>query len=276
MDDVRINKYIEEVCNRISKDAVIKEIKEELYDHILGMTEDYKEAGFSYDEAVDKTLKQMGNPKKVGKGLNNAHRDRFNYSIMGITIFTVMVVLFTGFFGMKYSSFDKLEWILFAILAPVSVFYNYKILSGILKGKYNEEPIFYIRRVYGLSSMDLFFIWIFGFQILLMLFGNIMDFIEYDMDIFQFFSMVNILNIFFIEILGKRRSTPIYSNGLQQVARFVKWEDMKSYRWIKSHRKGKIIYELKIELKRGVSQVIIKVNKGQIDSINKLLKKKIS
>ncbi|QIB26615.1 permease prefix domain 1-containing protein [Caloranaerobacter azorensis] len=67
MDNDKIKNYIKEVCKYIREDDVIEDIKNELNDHILTMTEDYIKAGYSKDESVDKAIKQMGDAKIIGR-----------------------------------------------------------------------------------------------------------------------------------------------------------------------------------------------------------------
>jgi|LGOV01.1.fsa_nt_gb hypothetical protein len=91
-EDKRIVNFINNVEKQLYTAHESDKIREELYDHIECLIEDYSEAGISEDEAISKALKQMGDPKEIGysftdfEGLKSRKRLMMLYKVVGILV----------------------------------------------------------------------------------------------------------------------------------------------------------------------------------------------
>ncbi|SNS29480.1 cell division protein FtsW, lipid II flippase [Anaerovirgula multivorans] len=83
-----MNKHISNFLNKVSEQiqykSVLGSISEELKSHIYELTDGYIEDGMSEDEAIQKAVKQMGNPVHIGKELNKTHRPKTEWSIISL------------------------------------------------------------------------------------------------------------------------------------------------------------------------------------------------
>jgi hypothetical protein len=70
----KINEYIDAVCSEVNFHEAHNEIRMELENHITELAEEYIDSGLSIDEAINKSIIQMGDAAVVGKQLNNVHR----------------------------------------------------------------------------------------------------------------------------------------------------------------------------------------------------------
>lgn len=269
MDNDKIKNYIKEVCRYIKEEDVIDDIENELNDHILAMAEDYIEAGYSEIEAIEKAIKQMGDAKTVGKELNKTHCNGKDYFILFSFCITLVLNCLFIYYSILYNN-SVFDWIYTILIVSAMSIMCFSNVNGYLKTKYKDNIIYYIRKVNGISSYQTIFRWLFGFYIILFLVSSVLDFISGEFDLINIILLWQFSFIYMNVEYNYRRPTPIYEDGISN----VKWEDIKSYTWIKSHRKKGIVYELKLNLKKPGKILLFKVNKGQMQDIIKILNEK--
>lgn len=94
MENNKIKAYIELVCTQIKFKDIHENIKEELVDHINNIVEENMEKGFSLEESIDMSIKQMGDAYVLGQELNKIHKPKPEWSILSLTfIFTLIGIL---------------------------------------------------------------------------------------------------------------------------------------------------------------------------------------
>lgn len=89
--------FLSLVCESIKAKNLHKKIRKELNDHIEDQKEAYIKKGMDEDEALIKSIKDMGDPTLVGKELNDAHKPLIEWSVL---ITTAIFLLISG--GMQY------------------------------------------------------------------------------------------------------------------------------------------------------------------------------
>ena len=99
MQSTKITEYLEVVRQQIRWKKVQSSVLEEIENHIIDQKNAFMIDGFSEEEAIDKTIAEMGDPIVVGEKLDRVHRPRLIG--MGIGILLVMVMLGTP--GMGYN-----------------------------------------------------------------------------------------------------------------------------------------------------------------------------
>ena len=94
LKDDRIRKFIENVEKMLYVEEQSSSIKDELLDHIECLVDDYIEAGYSYDEAVSKSLYSMGDPKEIGYSFADYDlMKRRKYTLFGLKSSSILVML---------------------------------------------------------------------------------------------------------------------------------------------------------------------------------------
>ncbi|MCC5909473.1 MAG: FtsW/RodA/SpoVE family cell cycle protein [Clostridiaceae bacterium] len=79
-----ISSFLDKVSEQIKYRNVMESISEELKSHIYELTDNYIEDGMSEDIAIQKAIKQMGDPVAIGKKLNRTHRPKTEWSIISL------------------------------------------------------------------------------------------------------------------------------------------------------------------------------------------------
>ncbi|ADL53191.1 FtsW/RodA/SpoVE family cell cycle protein [Clostridium cellulovorans] len=101
MPDVRnekINHYLEEVCLLVRNKKVHENIKEELFNHIDEIVEEFIAQGKEEESAIDEAILQMGDPKVIGKSLSKVHKATPDWILLAITVLFVLFGFFTSRF----------------------------------------------------------------------------------------------------------------------------------------------------------------------------------
>ncbi|MDF2880420.1 MAG: bacterial cell division rane protein [Clostridiaceae bacterium] len=134
-DEPKVLKYINEVCNYIKLKDVHKQIKLELENHIEEAYDSFTNEKISHEDAIDKAIKNMGEPSEVGKWLNKVHKAAPEWNILILAITFSCVGLFIMAFmenenllnnGMKLFSKTLMCSIIGIITAVTLYFYDYK------------------------------------------------------------------------------------------------------------------------------------------------------
>lgn len=104
-----IYEYIESVCNQIRWRKVHPIISKELNDHIIDQKDAFISQGFAEDIALDKAIKEMGDPIVVGKELDLTHRPKLELSII---LFTGLALLMGVFLRFIMTSGTPMNWMI--------------------------------------------------------------------------------------------------------------------------------------------------------------------
>ncbi|WP_182914484.1 FtsW/RodA/SpoVE family cell cycle protein [Paenibacillus sp. 1011MAR3C5] len=97
--------YIEEICAHVKARDVHEDIKLELLGHLTERIEELMEdESTSLEEAIKAAVKQMGDAKPVGVGLNAAHKPKPEWSVIGLIAAMIGIALFTFLFALPEST----------------------------------------------------------------------------------------------------------------------------------------------------------------------------
>ncbi|RJX40166.1 FtsW/RodA/SpoVE family cell cycle protein [Paenibacillus pinisoli] len=131
-----VGAYIEEICTHVKAKDVHEDIKLELLGHLTERIEELMEAeSLTEEEAIQTAVKQMGDAKQVGVGLNAAHKPKPEWSVIGIIAAMIGIALFTIIFALpesphgSSSSVSKIVCGLIGIVLLVVLYFaNYRKL----------------------------------------------------------------------------------------------------------------------------------------------------
>lgn len=125
INNIKINTYLDEICSLIKNKRVHSEVKNELLAHIKKLLLHYKKLGYSEDESICLSLKDMGSSKKLGNELNKTHKPSFDFKLLGI-LSALIIIGFIGvltfastatkFFGSPMYSLEAKNAIYFPII----------------------------------------------------------------------------------------------------------------------------------------------------------------
>lgn len=89
----KISKYLETVCEQIRWKKAHPVISEEIKGHIMDQKDAFMEEGLDEETAIDKSIKEMGDPVFVGTELDRTHKPKPEWGI----IFLTGIILLLGF-----------------------------------------------------------------------------------------------------------------------------------------------------------------------------------
>ena len=131
---MKINTFLDSVCNEIRYKPIRKDIAEELKNHINELKSDYIDKGLEDNEAEDKAVEQMGEPKEIGLKLNKIHKPKLDWKLLIIMIITLGFGLLVTFTKAKSNtSLDVMTKYIFFIfiglvLSVICYFVDYRKL----------------------------------------------------------------------------------------------------------------------------------------------------
>ena len=79
---MRMEEYLNAVTEQIRCTKVRGMVSEELRDHILEQTKAYEEEGMFEEEALEKAVREMGDPVETGVSLDRIHRPQMSVGIL--------------------------------------------------------------------------------------------------------------------------------------------------------------------------------------------------
>lgn len=133
----KIDEYINSICSHVKYKKAHNEIREELLDHLEEKIEDLMESGMTEEEAVKKSILQMGDAEIIGKQLNESHKAVPEISIILLTVVLSLIGLISLYLivinGVFLSISSVYKTILYNVLGysimAALYFFNYKILE---------------------------------------------------------------------------------------------------------------------------------------------------
>lgn len=92
---MKMEEYIEKVTEQIRCAKARPMVEEELRDHILDQAEAYEAEGMFEEEALERAVREMGDPVEAGVSLDRVHRPQMEWSILLlvgiISVFAVLI-----------------------------------------------------------------------------------------------------------------------------------------------------------------------------------------
>lgn len=149
----KIDEYINRVCSHVKYKDARNEIKEELLDHLEEKIEELMENGMTEEEAVKKSILQMGDAEIIGKQLNESHKAVPEISIILLTAALSLIGLLSIYFivmsGISLNIDSVYKTVLYNVLGYgimiALYFFNYKTLER------------YSKIIYIIITLALFF-----------------------------------------------------------------------------------------------------------------------
>jgi len=156
---LKINTFIEKVCEQIKYKPVRKSISEQIEQHLLEIKEEKIQENLSEDEAEEKATEAMGEPEKIGKRLNKIHRPKLDWQLFSL----IMILIFFGIFNIFFKTQAKgaklgesiINMLIGLTIGIFTYFGNYKKLQK------HSNMIYFIATVMSILS----FTSIFGYSV---------------------------------------------------------------------------------------------------------------
>ncbi len=79
---MKLDEYLKTVSDQIRYTKIRPSITEELKNHILDQAEAYEECGAFPEEALERAVREMGDPVETGVALDRIHRPQMNWGIV--------------------------------------------------------------------------------------------------------------------------------------------------------------------------------------------------
>ena len=275
-----IEVFLQSVCRFISTEESAKDIRDELEDHISSYIEEYMDEGMDLDEATNKALEQMGDPRQLSELYKEApYRYKGFWKILLITVFTC-VYIFSKFMYDHLNFSDMNSAYITAIF--VILFYGFFIFNEVKIHRnkvktFQKEPLFFIQNYKTPIILDKIIKFVQLYYILeialyLSRFGNTIK----GSTTLMMLSIINrcsfnliIVLLFSFANFSKNKSV-VYEDGIFVFNKFIYWNSITGYRWNKDYDKGKSCYSLELKLTKNKSRTGIKVSSFQINLIEEL------
>lgn len=97
---MKLEQYLETVSEQIRCTKIRSDITDELKNHILDQAESYEAQGAFPEEALERAVREMGDPVETGVALDRIHRPQMNWGLMAavgvISILSIIPVYFAN------------------------------------------------------------------------------------------------------------------------------------------------------------------------------------
>lgn len=92
---MRLDEYLETVSAQIRCTKIRAELTDELKAHIFDQAESYEQCGAFPEEALERAIREMGDPVETGVALDRIHRPQMNRKlVLGIACISLFSILF--------------------------------------------------------------------------------------------------------------------------------------------------------------------------------------
>lgn len=143
MNANHIEKFLNEICNKIKYKPIRSNIKKELYEHILISKNEYINNGLTEEQAEKKTLENLGTPDIISAEFNDIYKRKIDFklivSFLGLVLLNIflLVTLFTQQNISVFSFKLNMVYIFIGTLFSFIMFFiNYQYLL-----KYNKRNL---------------------------------------------------------------------------------------------------------------------------------------
>ena len=248
---MKLNEYLETVSEQIRYAKIRSTVTEELKNHILDQAADYEAYGAFPEEALERAVREMGDPVETGVALDRIHRPQMNWSILiaiavlsilGVGVYYIANIQFSdtfpwqrqamyvllGFFLMlivyrvDYSILEKFKW------KAAVFFFLLMVVSSILFG----VEIYGVNRwisfgpiTFSISEAILLYVPLFG--------AALYSFRGDDYIVLAKIVPMIILPVFFVWITPGLSTALILFTSLSLLFAFAVWKD-----WYQIHKKA--------------------------------------
>ena len=248
---MKLNEYLETVSEQIRYTKIRSTVTEELKNHILDQAADYEAYGAFPEEALERAVREMGDPVETGVALDRIHRPQMNWSILiaiavlsilGVGVYYIANIQFSdtfpwqrqamyvllGFFLMlivyrvDYSILEKFKW------KAAVFFFLLMVVSSILFG----VEIYGVNRwisfgpiTFSISEAILLYVPLFG--------AALYSFRGDDYIVLAKIVPMIILPVFFVWITPGLSTALILFTSLSLLFAFAVWKD-----WYQIHKKA--------------------------------------
>ncbi len=157
---MKLEEYLQTVSEQIRYTKIRPSVTEELKNHILDQAEAYEECGAFPEEALERAVREMGDPVETGVALDRIHRPQVNWGI--VIAIGIISILSVGIFYVADSvAADAYPWqrqAFFLLAGFLLMLLVYRLDYSIL-GKFGWKPavLFLGAMIVGLTF--------FGFEI---------------------------------------------------------------------------------------------------------------
>ena len=138
---MRLDEYLDTVASQIRYTKIRGDITEELKNHILDQAEFYEAQGAFPEEAMERAVREMGDPVETGVSLDRIHRPQMNWGIVigigVISLFSIGII-----FAANELTTERLLWdnqAIYSLLGFLFMMIVYRIDYSIL-GKSGWYP----------------------------------------------------------------------------------------------------------------------------------------
>ena len=106
---MKLDEYLETVSEQIRYTKIRQTVTDELKDHILDQAEAYEACGAFPEEALERAVREMGDPVETGVALDHIHRPQMNWGI--VTLIGLVSIFSIGiFYVANLTGFDMYSW----------------------------------------------------------------------------------------------------------------------------------------------------------------------
>lgn len=138
---MRLDEYLETVAEQIRYTKIRKTVTDELKAHILDQAQSYEDCGAFPEEALERAVREMGDPVETGVSLDRIHRPQMNWGL-------VILIGILSFFGIgifylaNTAGFDMYFWHNQAVYTGIGFLFMLVIyrLDYSLLSKYSWQP----------------------------------------------------------------------------------------------------------------------------------------
>lgn len=106
---MKLDEYLEIVSEQIRYTKIRGTVTEELKNHILDQAEAYEECGAFPEEAMERAVREMGDPVETGVALDRIHRPQMNWGIV-ISIAVISILSIGIFYAANIVAHDIYPW----------------------------------------------------------------------------------------------------------------------------------------------------------------------
>ena len=140
---MKLDEYLELVSEQIRYTKIRSTVAEELKNHILDQAEAYEACGAFPEEALERAVREMGDPVETGVALDRIHRPQMNWGIV-IAIGIISILSIGIFYAANILAHDIFPWqrqALFVLIGFLLMLLVYHLDYSIL-GKLGWKPAF--------------------------------------------------------------------------------------------------------------------------------------
>lgn len=107
---MKLEQYLEAVSEQIRCTKIRSSVTEELKNHILDQADAYVASGAMEDEALERAVREMGDPVETGAALDRIHRPKMSWEIIGLIGFLSLLSVGALYLLNLLSDADMLPW----------------------------------------------------------------------------------------------------------------------------------------------------------------------